>query len=101
MLSTLPLPLLFLTILILVVKAYRICPVFKSPGYGGPGGVPVDDYMDQYSIVGMHMMNISHGDVSDIVQVLYLLSNTSLYQAPKHGGNQSNPPIVKVINQTW
>ena len=95
--STVALPLLSLIILTLLMNAAGIRPVVKSPAFGGPGGTAFDDYVGQLQnlIFGVRKLNISHGDAIDSIQATYLLSNKSLYLAPKHGGHSdSDPPSI-------
>ena len=95
--STVALPLLSLIILTLLMNAAGIRPVMKSPAIGGPGGTAFDDYVGQLQnlIFGVRKLNISHGDAINSIQATYLLSNKSLYLAPKHGGHSdSDPPAI-------
>ena len=75
-------------------------PVLKSRGVGGPGGTPFDDLMDNdlsVDIKGVHSIALTYTDQSvESIQVTYLLSNGSYYQAPRHGGNSSSNPSVNI-----
>ena len=71
-------------------------PLIKSPIQGGPNGTAFDDLEDFHltpsKIVGVRHINISSGDQVDSIQVTYVLSNGSLFQAPRRG-NISHPPV--------
>ena len=62
----------------------------KSPTYGGRGGDPFDDVAafnepGSSPIVGIRAINVSYGSYLNSIQVVYMLANQSLYQAPPRG----------------
>ena len=66
------------------------CMPRKSGIFGGTysGGIDWDDRDPDPSpgIVGIHEIDIRHGDQVDAIQVTYRLANGSTYTAPMHGG---------------
>lgn len=72
-------------------------PLIKSSGQGGLNGTTFDDvFTGGVKVVGLHSINISCGDQLDAFQVIYFLSNGSLYQGPKHG-KSSHPPFTIIL----
>lgn len=64
--------------------------IFKSPGVGGQGGADFDDRItppmaDLVTIDGVRNISISCGTYLESMQVTYLLSNHSYFQAPRRG----------------
>ena len=63
----------------------------KQYGPGGNNGdyfddvASVKDETGQSLVTGIHLINISYGDIIDSIQVVYILANGSLYQAPRQG----------------
>lgn len=74
-------------------------PVVKSSAPGGTGGDPFDDTMNGTllsKIIGIQSMTVTYTHLVESIQVTYLLSNKSLYEAPRHGGNTKTYPPIKV-----
>jgi hypothetical protein len=63
--------------------------VVKSSNMGGSGGNPWDDDILGHSpvIVGVHRIDIRHGNQVDGLQVTYRLADGTTYTAPRHGGD--------------
>jgi hypothetical protein len=90
---------------ITITKSPKLCnlkdvtmsrPLMKSPGEGGLNGTSFDDLSDfnfaLANITGVRNISISSGDQVDSMQVTYVLSNGSLFQAPRRG-KVSHPPV--------
>ena len=85
--------------------------ILQSSTFGGGGGSAWDDNILTKSpaIVGIHKVDIRHGDQVDSLQVTYRLADGSTYTAPSHGGTggsfssftlASNERIVRVEGKT-
>lgn len=60
-------------------------PLVKSEGRGGVNGALFDDVLNS-NVSGVRAVNITFNEKQvGSIEVLYLLSNGSLYQAPRHG----------------
>lgn len=69
-------------------------PLYKSSSEGGSGGtVAFDDIANYSSIIGIHSINISSGNQVDSIEVIYILSNKTLFHAPRRGRLASQPPV--------
>ena len=75
-------------------------PVVKSNVTGGTGGDEFDDTMNGSllpNITGIHSMTVTYtSQFVESIQVTYLLSNSSLYEAPRHGGKSNIYSPIKV-----
>jgi len=76
-------------------------PLYKSASEGGSGGsVAFDDIANYSSIIGIHSINISSGNQVDSIEVTYILSNKTLFKAPRRGKLASQPPVnISLIDE--
>lgn len=77
-------------------------PLMKSPGQGGTLFDDLTDFhLTPSSIVGVHSINVSSGDQIDSVHVTYILSNGSLFQAPRRGKISHTPVNITLTPEEY
>src|SRR3989304_4502713 len=77
------------------IGAYLTSP--SSQQYGGTGGDVFSDpvLIKDPPVVGIKSITIRSGSKVDAIQVSYLLSDGTVYAAPKHGGSGGDPHLLK------
>lgn len=74
----------------------------KSEAWGGVDGTPFDDVVNSSVglIAGVRILNISFDEKQvGSIEIMYLLSNGSYYQGPRHGDPLSPPGVRIVLNE--
>ncbi len=80
--------------------------IIKSPDMGGQDGEEFDDRVippsqDFVSIARIQSISIFYGDYPESIQVTYLLSNQSLYKAPRHGNAKGSEVTINLANNEY
>jgi hypothetical protein len=81
-------------------KRPLIRPLVKIPGQGGRNGTAFDDLADieGETVSNIYSIEIGVSQLVESIQVTYLLSNGSLYKAPKHGKVHISSPQIITLN---